>query len=110
MKNTFEQGKIKVLVYKERENDIWYATALEFNLTIDGTDKSAVFVELDQSVRDYLVSAKDIGDVSLLNQEPDPELLSMWNANIKNSSEEEKTEAPSPYITAFAGLETLSFA
>lgn len=108
MQNTFDQGKIRVLVYRERDADVWYASALEFNLTIDGNDKTAVFIELNQAIRDYLQSAREIGDVSLLNQEPDPELLAMWHANIQNSIKEEKTS--SPYVTAFAGLETLSFA
>jgi hypothetical protein len=108
MKNNFSNGKIRVLVYKERDGDVWYATALEFNLTIDGNDKKAVFIELDQAVRDYLKSAKEIGDISLLNQEPDPELVAMWNANIQNTVVENEKISPS-YITAFAGLETLSF-
>lgn len=109
MKNTFTEGQIRVLVYKERDADVWYASALEFNLTIDGNDRSAVFVELDQAIRDYIQSAREIGDVSILNQEPDPELLMMWNTNIGNDNEI-KESISSPYITAFAGVETLAFA
>ncbi len=109
MKNTFTHGQIKVLIYKERESDVWYASALEFNLTVDGNDRSAVFVELDQAIRDYIQSAREIGDVSILNQEPDPELAAMWNANIQNTPETNES-VTSPYITAFAGVETLAFA
>ena len=108
MKNTFSHGQIKVLVYKERESDIWYASALEFNLTIDGTDKTAVFVELDSAIKEYLQSAQEIGDMSLLNQEPDPELLAMWNANIGITPMQDSVA--SPYIASFAGTETLAFA
>lgn len=108
MKNTFNNGQVKVLVYRERDADIWYASALEFNLTIDGTDKSAVLIELQQAIHDYIVSAREIGDVSLLNQEPDPELTELWNINVLSQVPQDAT--PSPYVTTFAGIEKLSFA
>lgn len=108
MKNTFSYGQVKVLVYRERDSDIWYASALDFNLTIDGTDKSAVLIELQQAIHDYIISAREIGDVSLLNQDPDPELLQLWNTNLLPNILSRPIE--SPYVATFAGIETLSFA
>jgi hypothetical protein len=108
MTNTFKKGSVKVLVYQERSTNIWYASALEFNLTFDGNDKKSVLSELQLAISDYITSAREIGDESLLNQEPDPELLALWEADIHQEISEEAT--PSPYITAFAGVENLSFA
>ena len=107
MKNTFKNGQVKVLVYRERDTNIWYASALEFNLTIDGDDRSAVLIELQTAINDYIASAREIGDESLLNQDPDPELIDLWNANLLPTGM--PSEIVSPYVTAFAGVETLSF-
>jgi hypothetical protein len=105
MKNTFTNGQVRVLVYQEKGTSAWYATALELNLTIDGDDRTVVQIELQQAIVDYIHSAQQIGDVSLLNQEPDPELLALWQANIA-----EQQSIASPYVAAFAGVERLVFA
>lgn len=106
MENTFEKGQIKILVYRDKTEGVWYGTALEFNLTIDEEDKNTVLFELDRAIKDYLTSARSIGDVNLLNQEPDPELLKLWQARIENRPE----DIESPYATHFAGSEELSYA
>ncbi len=103
MKNTFTKGQVKVLVYKEKEGNVWYATALEFNLTVDGDDKSTVLIELQQAIIDYMQSAREVGDDALLNQDPDPELLAIWEASVYS-----KASAPSPYTPAFAGVEQIA--
>jgi hypothetical protein len=106
MKNTFSQGSIRVLIYKEKDQDIWYASALEFNLTVDGNDKSMVFLEIQQAIHDYVASAKEIGDVSLLNQDPDPELLVLWDMGISAQI----SPIASPYVTFSASVENFTFA
>lgn len=106
MKNTFSQGSIRVLIYKEKDQDVWYATALEFNLTIDGNDKSTVFLEIQQAIHEYVASAKEIGDVALLNQEPDPELLALWDMGISAQT----VPVTSPYVTFSASVENFTFA
>lgn len=104
--NTFERGQVRILIYRDEVEGIWYGTALEFNLTIDGDDKGTVTLELDRAIKEYLQSAREIGSVELLNQEPDPELLALWHDRIENK--EQTTE--SLYTTYFAGSESLVYA
>ena len=103
MENTFKKGQVKVLVYKEKEGSTWYASALELDLTIDSDDRSVALFELHEAIKNYIQSAEEIGDISLLNQEPDPELLSLWGGHISNSSE----PIESPYTSFSASVETL---
>ena len=104
--NTFERGQVRVLIYRDKTEDVWYATALELNLTIDGEDRSEVQLELDRAIQEYVRSARELGSVDLLNQEPDPELVALWEAQIQNRT----ANVESPYTTHFAGNETLSYA
>ena len=104
--NTFERGQIRILIYRDKVDGIWYGSALEFNLTIDGDDKTSVMLELDRAIKEYLQSAREIGAVELLNQEPDPELERLWQVRIDNSDE----AIESPYTPCFAGREVLSYA
>lgn len=104
--NTFEKGQVKVLIYRDESEDVWYGSALEFNLTIDGTDRTAVALELDHAIREYIISAREINDVSLLNQEIDPELAALWESRINNT----ESSVQSPYTPYLAGIETLNYA
>lgn len=104
--NTFEHGQVRVLIYRDEAEGIWYGSALEFNLTVDGDDKNSVFLELDRAIKEYVQSAQEIGSVQLLNQEPDPELNALWKSRIENRTE----KLESPYIPYFAGSESLVYA
>lgn len=101
--NTFNKGQVRVVVYKERDNEVWYATALELNLTVDSDNKSSVVLELEQAVVDYIQSAQEIGDVTLLNQTPDPEILELWEKRMNNQTD----SIESPYIPFSASIERL---
>jgi len=103
--NTFERGQVRVLIYRDEAEGVWYGSALEFNLTVDGDDKNTVFLELDRAVKEYVRSAQEIGSVQLLNQEPDTELVALWNSRIENSAE----KVESPYTPYFAGSESLVY-
>lgn len=105
--NTFEKGQIKILVYRDDAEAVWYATALELNLTIDGDDKNSVILELDRAITEYVDSARVIGSVSLLNQSPDPELLALWQAKISSVSED--ADISSPYTIHLAATESLMY-
>lgn len=104
--NTFDSGQVKVLIYRDKVEDIWYGTALEFNLTIDGDDKSTVLLELDRSIKEYVQSARELNAAELLNQEPDPELLTLWQTQIENKP----SSVASPYAPLFAGSTALAYA
>ncbi len=101
--NTFNQGQVRILIYRDKADGVWYGTALEFNLTIDGDDKNTVILELDRAIKEYLQSAKELHAVELLNQEPDPELVQLWQAHISNISD----NLESPYQPHLAGTERL---
>lgn len=101
--NTFEKRQVRTLVYLDKAEGIWYGTALEFNLTIDGDDKNTIMLELDRAIKDYVHSAHDMGVVELLNQEADPELEQLWQAHIANTT----VNFESPYQPYFAGTERL---
>jgi hypothetical protein len=101
--NTFDKGQVRTLVYRDKASGVWYGTALEFNLTIDGEDKNIVVLELDRAIKDYVHSARQLGAIELLNQTTDPELDHLWQAHINNLSE----NLESPYQSHFAGTERL---
>ena len=101
--NTFEKGQVRTLIYRDKVAGVWYGTALEFNLTIDGDDKNTVMLELDRAIKDYVRSVQDMGAVNLLNQETDSELEQLWQAHIANTNE----SFESPYQSYVAGTERL---
>ena len=105
MKNTFVKGQIRILIYRDKSEGVWYGTALEFNLTIDGDDKATVQLELNRAIHEYIQSAKEVDSVNLLNQESDPELLALWKGSIENIA---ITKIESPYIPYLAATEALS--
>jgi len=104
--NTLEKGQVRVLIYRDNAEGVWYGSALEFNLTIDGTDKDEVLFELNHAITEYVRSAQEIGAAELLNQDVDQELDALWNACINN----EERVIDSPYTSHFAGRESLQYA
>ena len=108
MKNTFTQREVKILTYKEKKSDAWYATALEFNLTVDGDNSNDVIAQLYDQIEEYIISARELDDMSLLNQEPDPNLLEMWQQNLNINNNTSKKKIRSPYIAEFVGIKKLN--
>jgi len=104
--NTFDQGQVRILIYRDKVEGTWYGSALEFNLTVDGEDKNTVLLELDRAMKDYIQSARELAALGLLNQEPDPELVELWSAHFKNNP----SPIESPYISHMAGSETFTHA
>lgn len=77
MTNSFKQGKIRVLVFRER--GVWYGAALELNIVESGDDPREVLLMLDEAIRGYIRSAQKTKNVSLLNQKPDSEYEKLWS-------------------------------
>lgn len=102
--NTFAKGQVRILIYRDNVENVWYGSALEFNLTIDGDDKNTVLLELDRALIEYIRSAKEIGSTDPLNQEPDPELLALWVAHNENR----QAELTSPYTAYLTATESLA--
>ena len=82
--------QIRVLVYKE--GGVYYASALELNITSSGDDKFLALYNLDEAVRGYIeIIQKENLSENLLNQEVDPDLENLWNNFVQNKP------VPSPY-------------
>jgi hypothetical protein len=101
--NSFGKRQVKILVYRDNTEGVWYGSALEFNLTVDGDDKNTVLLELDRALIEYIKSAQEIGSTDPLNQEPDPELLNLWMAHNENRHSE-LSSPYTPYVTATESL------
>lgn len=84
MKNTLKKGSVRIISYKDKKDETFYATALEFNLTVDAQSKEEALLELKEAVLDYVKIANDLNDPSILNQNPDVELEKMWEDLINN--------------------------
>lgn len=100
MKNSFLKGKFRILTYKEKDTDVYYATALELNLTVSAEDESVALLDLFNQIHEYKESVISIGDKSLLNQEVDPELEKIWNILSGNSKEDLNMVSPYMPISA----------
>ena len=80
-KNTLQRGSVRVLVF--REDDVWYAAALEFNIVEAGDTPNEALVLLFEAVRGYLESAKKIkARPNILNQSVDREYEQKWNVGM----------------------------
>lgn len=100
IKNTLKQGSVRVLVYQDKKNKKWYATALEFNLTVDATDKTVAFLELEELIKEYIKIVQEMKSVSILNQKVDLELEKIWLNSIDSKKQK---PIKSPYNIGFVG-------
>ena len=84
-KNTLQKGSVRYVVFKE--NDIWYAAGLEFNIVESGDTPQEAILLLFEAVSGYVESAKKIKSrPNILNQTVDREYEKMW----QNSQEEKE--------------------
>ena len=76
-KNTLQKGLLRCLVF--REDDVWYAVGLEFNIVDTGDTAQEALLMLLEAARGYVESARKIKARSgILNQKTDPEYEAMW--------------------------------
>jgi hypothetical protein len=86
-KNTLQRGSVRYIVFKD--DGVWYAVALEFNIVESGDDPREVLVSLFEAVKGYVKSARKIkARPNCLNQKADQEYEAMWERlkNTKNDS------------------------
>ena len=57
-KNTLQKGLVRYVVFKE--NDIWYAAGLEFNIVESGDTPQEAILLLFEAIFGYVESAKKI--------------------------------------------------
>ena len=90
-KNTLHKGVVRCLVYQLTDDgeDVYYATALEFNLTVSAEDGDSAFSILREQMEVYVETAQEKDAPDLLNQEVDPNLKRMWVEMVTNEQKEE---------------------
>lgn len=101
--NTPEKGTFRHIVF--REGGVWYAAALELNITESGDDPKLAYFNLLQAVSGYLESCRKLRGARFapLNQKADPEYEKLW-ADVQS---ERRTPA---LEVAKWGTERLAFA
>jgi len=76
-KNTLQKGKVRYIVFKE--NDIWYAVGLEFNIVESGDTAQEANMLLFEALSGYVEAARKIkARPIILNQKPGSEYEEMW--------------------------------
>lgn len=105
IKNTLKKGSVRTIIFKEE--DTWYAVALEFNIVTEGDTPEVAQFNLQEAISGYLESLRNpkIGGLrveSILNQNTEPEYEDLWNKLEANK------EIPSPYQVHSFGRQLLS--
>jgi predicted RNase H-like HicB family nuclease len=78
--------KIRILVFKE--DGLFYASALELNITESGDDKFIAMYNLEEAIKGYLEFAEKEGILeNVFNQEKDDELEYKWNQVFSNDKQ-----------------------
>lgn len=76
-KNTLQKGSVRYIVFKE--NNVWYAAGLEFNIVESGDTPQEAILLLFEALSGYIESAKKIKSrPNILNQTADREYEEMW--------------------------------
>ncbi len=96
MKNTLKKGLVRHIIFKEKEDDTWYAVGLEFNIVVEGDSPEVAYFNLQEAIAGYVESLNKskIGGLRtdhLLNQKPDSDYENLWT--ILNGNK----PIPSPY-------------
>lgn len=78
MVNTANKGSVRQIVFKE--DDCWYAVALEFNIVESAPDADTALERLKEAVIGYIECQQKIKGThsQLLNQKPDDEYEMLW--------------------------------
>ena len=85
-KNTLQKGSVRYVVFKE--NDIWYAAGLEFNIVESGDTPQEAILLLFEALSGYVESAKKIKSrPNILNQTTNDEYETMWQNSQKDKEQ-----------------------
>ena len=107
MKNTLQKGSVRYIVFKEE--DTWYAVALEFNIVESGDDPREVLMLLFEAVEGYVRSARKYkARPAVLNQKADEEYEQLWKT-LQKEKEGTKTRKRMPIVATF-GRQSLAAA
>lgn len=83
--NSFERLVIRSLVYQilDDKEGLYYATALELNITVSAKDSRTAKATLDEQIGEYITATQDNDAPELLNQEVDKEMEQLWKNYLK---------------------------
>lgn len=85
-KNTLQKGSVRYIIFKE--NNIWYAAGLEFNIVEFGDTPQEAILLLFEALSGYIESAKKIkARPNILNQTADFEYEKMWHNSQENKEQ-----------------------
>ncbi len=99
-KNTIQKGSYRRIIFKE--NDVWYAVALEFNIVVSANDPKVAMFELLDAVEGYVESVKkSSARPYALNQLSESEYEKMWSDLTGGSL------VPSPYSVFDFGVTSI---
>lgn len=84
--NTPRKGSVRYIVFKDQ--DIWYAVALEFNIIESADDSKIALINLFDAIQGYVESCQKIkgARVTPLNQKVEKEYEGIWK-DIQESKE-----------------------
>ena len=87
-----------------REDNVWYAVGLEFNIVISAETAELALFELFEAIQGYIESFRKLRGVRphTLNQKTDPEYESLWRELRKA-----KQPIKSPYFIYTFGEKSL---
>jgi len=90
--NTAKEGKVRCILFQDKEDGEWYGVAMEFNIVVSGDDPDVVNYNLQEAIQGYVESIQKIGGTRAapLNQKADTEYESLW----KNLSEDKPVPSP----------------
>jgi hypothetical protein len=84
-KNTLQRGSVRYIVFKDE--GVWCAVGLEFNIVEEGTSPQEALLLLFEALQGYIESARKIkARPMVLNQKTDSEYETMWKSLIENRS------------------------
>ncbi|KKR47348.1 MAG: hypothetical protein UT90_C0001G0019 [Parcubacteria group bacterium GW2011_GWA1_40_21] len=101
-KNTLQKGSVRYIVFKE--NNVWYAVGLEFNIVESGDTPQEAILLLSEALSGYVESAKKIKSrPNILNQTTDSEYETMWQ-----NSQKDREQAKDVFSSGFFNVNQIS--
>lgn len=92
-KNTLQRGSVRYIVFKE--DAMWYAVGLEFNIVESGDDPREALLSLFEAMSGYVKTASKIkARPHALNQKADKEYEKLWGRLVADKKSPTRTKMP----------------
>jgi hypothetical protein len=89
--NTINNGKIRFIVFRQKESEFYTGVCLDFGIVVEGESADYVKYELEKGASGYLKTVKKdkLSDVLLNNQAP-KEYWELYDKILKQELDEKK--------------------